>query len=194
LVERVLAVHKESRMDGENIKYSELMDQLANQLSADPKLVFRFFFVFSRFEYALKRAGFFKRDRKPAEADWKTFGKHLDDLLAATTEAKFKRAYLYLVEGEPLKRQVVAGSNNALRWEAACKGCGESEGEYLLRLVCTVRNTLFHGGKYAAPDGSFDDPARNNRLLESCLIILKQCLSLDAHVREFFEDAEVQPS
>ena len=39
----------------------------------DEKLVFQFLYTFSRFEYALKRAGYRGKDGNAAEAEWDRF-------------------------------------------------------------------------------------------------------------------------
>ena len=47
------------------------------QLNIDEKLLFDFFFVFSRFEYALKLAGYLCDKKKTATADWDKFAKNV---------------------------------------------------------------------------------------------------------------------
>ena len=46
--------------------------KVIDALTEDRDLVFRFFAVFSRFEYALKRSGFLKYQER-AEADWDAY-------------------------------------------------------------------------------------------------------------------------
>jgi hypothetical protein len=43
--------------------------------------------------------------------------------------------------------------------------------------VRTVRNNLFHGGK--SPSRPISEPARDQRLLESSLVVLHECLALN---------------
>lgn len=51
-----------------------MMSQLEWQ-GIDKELVVAFFFEFSRFEYALKRAGFLNKNRNDAQPDWDCFAK-----------------------------------------------------------------------------------------------------------------------
>lgn len=58
--------------------------------------------------------------------------------------------------------------------------------EQILYLVRTIRNNLFHGGKF--PCGPVEDAGRDTKLLESCIIILRKCLSLDKDVYTCFRE------
>ena len=88
---------------------------------------------------------------------------------------------------KPPKTQIVSG--NDLGWRETPIGQGEHHESYVLRLVRTVRNNLFHGGKYPYPLGPVEDVARNERLLRSAVVILRQCLKLSKTVRNNFEEA-----
>lgn len=149
--------------------------------------VLQFLVTFSRFEYALKRAGFVKGDRYDnALPDWCRFAKErLDAWLVEITDAEFTKAKSYLL-CKPPRKQIFVKSQKIMQWQANSPRSGEGEAEYLLRLVKDVRNNLFHGGKY--PDGPVRDQARNRRLLQACLTILEKCLSLDVKVEHFFEE------
>jgi len=156
------------------------------------EIVWQFFVTFSRFEYALKRAGFVKGDNHGnALPDWGKFARErLDARIADTTDTEFTKARSYLLQ-EPPQRQIFVESNKSMQWRANSKRGSEGEGEYLLRLVRDTRNNLFHGGKYPAPDGPVNDQTlRNSQLLQACLTILKKCRSLDGDVKHFFEEHE----
>jgi hypothetical protein len=153
------------------------------------ELVLRFFATFSRFEYALKRAGFVRSDvYNNALADWQRFArKKGNTLLDDITDRKFVEARSFLLQ-EPPQKQVVTATDKRLRWQANPKRSEEGDAEYLLRLVRDVRNNLFHGGKY--PDRPVSERRlRNSMLLEACVTILEKCLSLDDDVKHFFEDS-----
>lgn len=151
------------------------------------EIVLQFFVTFSRFEYALKRAGFVKGDsHNNASADWCGFARErLNARLASITDTEFTEARSYLLH-EPPGKQIFVEAGRIVRWQANSQRSRECEGEYLLRLVKDVRNNLFHGGKY--PDGPVSNQARNKRLLQTCLTILEKCLALDADVKDFFEE------
>ncbi len=163
---------------------------LIRSLTGDnSEIVLQFFVTFSRFEYALKRAGFVRRgDHNNASADWCRFARErLDARLADITDTEFEEARSYLLH-EPPRKQIFVESEEIMQWRANSQRSRECEAEYLLRLVKDVRNNLFHGGKY--PDGPVSNQARNKRLLQACLTILEKCLSLDADVKHFFEEHE----
>jgi hypothetical protein len=154
-------------------------------LVEDKDLIFRFFAVFSRFEYALKRRGFLKKQEQ-AEADWDSYANQLRGQFATVKAPVFKTAWGYLTS-EPPKKQIV--NWNSLGWKATVRGNSESIESYLLRLVRTVRNNLFHGGKYPYPVGPMSDAGRDRRLIESALVVLEECLRLSPNVRQAFEEA-----
>ena len=154
-------------------------------LVENPELVFQFFIVFSRFEYALKRSGFL-RPKEPAEADWEGYAKGLRGKFAAVGKPAFQDACEYL-KREPPRKQII--DHGALGWKNTVQGEEESEECYLLRLVRTVRNNLFHGGKYPVPVGPVLDATRNRHLIESCLTVLQECLRLSPNVKHAFEEA-----
>ena len=159
--------------------------QVIDGLVDERELVFKFFGVFSRFECALKRASFLKTQEK-AEVDWDKYANSIPGRFATVSEQGFKRACDFL-EKEPPRTQVV--TDGRLDWRDTPQGAGEIEERYLLRLVSTVRNNLFHGGKWPYPCGPVADVARNRQLLEAGLVVLEQCLLLSPAVGEAFEEA-----
>jgi hypothetical protein len=152
--------------------------RMFTSLAEDMELIFRFFAFFSRFEYALKRATFLKKKKK-AEPDWDKYANTLKGQLVKVNDKRCRSAYTYLKNAPP-QQQVVIGSQ--LTWEDSTQGHGEFEERYILRLVATVRNNLFHGGKYPYPIGPIPDVARNRKLLNASIVILEQCLILSPDV------------
>lgn len=164
---------------------SRRVDRLVLSLVDDKDLVFSFFAVFSRFEYALKR-GEFLANKEVAEADWNAYAKALRGRFETVSAAGFQDAIAFLRQAPPQKQVV---ENGELTWRDSAHGNGEALEAYVLRLVCTVRNNLFHGGKFPYPVATVPDVGRNRRLLESALTVLEGCLSLSPAVREKFEEA-----
>jgi hypothetical protein len=152
--------------------------------TADRDLAFQFFAFFSRFEYSLKRSNFLRASDK-AEPNWDTYANTLRGRFDAVQDQRFQAAVAFLL-AEPPKTQIVSG--NDLGWKNTVQGAGEYKERYVLRLISVVRNNLFHGGKYPYPFGPVDDAARDRRLLEAAISILKQCLDLSETVRTKFED------
>src|SRR5688572_1012862 len=94
------------------------------ELVADRDLVFAFFAVYSRFEYALKRARFLKPKRK-AEPDWDKFANSIRGMLFTVDDAQFQAALRYLL-AEPPRTQVIAPGGQ-LEWQPTNKGPGETD-------------------------------------------------------------------
>jgi hypothetical protein len=156
----------------------------------DHRLVLEFFYLFSRFEYALKRASFMRKGKEgrngiAAEANWDLYADSIKGRFATLISDDFKAAREFL-ESEPPKKQIV--QEGQLDWKASQIGEGESKELYLLRLVKTVRNNLFHGGKYplqVLPDTGVD---RNRRLICASIVVLRQCSQMTDGVGHFFRE------
>lgn len=150
----------------------------------DDAAVLQFFVTFSRFEYALKQAGFVRGDQSYATPDWDRFARERGNALFAEAENIELTEAITLLLREPPQRQIVR--NNKVTWEQNAKRNGEGNAQYLLRLVKDVRNNLFHGGKYPSRNVSGQE-LRNSRLLRACSTILEACLALDEDVKHYFE-------
>lgn len=161
---------------------------IIDSLADDRDLVFRFFAVFSRFEYALKRSSFVKKGRYgEALPDWGKYANELQGQFAVVQDERFKNACAY-IKKEPPKTQIVSRSQRDLSWKDTLPCKDDFEERYILYLVRTVRNNLFHGGKYEYPVGPVEDVARNHHLLESALAVLKQCLALSSKVNTIYTE------
>jgi len=154
-------------------------------LAPDADIVFQFFAFFSRFEYSLKRSGFLKPGER-AEVNWDAYANTLRGRFAEMENHTFREAIDFLRRESP-KTQVV--DQGELSWRDTVQGTGECHERYILRLVQTVRNNLFHGGKYPLPLGPVTDVARNRHLLQASIAVLSECLKLSECVRAMFEDA-----
>ncbi len=140
-----------------------------------------FFFAFSRFEYALKHAGYLKPNRRGAEPDWDAFGDAIEQRYSIRESPELAKAVRYLLD-EPPKRQVVR-DDGSLDWEDLPEE-NVKEIRWLLLLIRRVRNNLFHGGKY--PYMPLPEPARDTQLLESGVVVLEACLTWDDKVRRYY--------
>jgi hypothetical protein len=153
----------------------------------DRKLTLAFFAVFSRFEFALKDTGFVKAGRHgEATPAWTEYADELRGQFAAIQEPRFVNACAFLRDTPP-RRQVVA--NGRLRWEDTRPSQGESDERYVLRLVRTVRNNLFHGGKFPFGIGPDPDAVRNRQLLKAGMAVLERCLVLSPKLQRSYEHA-----
>lgn len=159
-------------------------DKVIDALVMDRNLVLRFFATFSRFEYSLKRSGFLKHGNK-AEPNWDEYATSLRAKFLQVQDSVFQDAVAFLLK-EPPKTQVVSEHN--LDWKPTSLATGEDHETYVLRVVRTVRNNLFHGGKFPTPVGAMEDVGRNRRLLEASILVLHQCLQLCPKLRAVFEE------
>ena len=147
-------------------------------------LVHNFLLFFARFEYAMKRAGFLKGDEKKAEADWDKLAVDLRATFGTSTSVKFNEAVEYLCKHPPKKQIVIEGK---LDWAAARQDQSESKSQYVLRLVRSVRNNLFHGGKFPEPTGPIAESARDRELLKHSLSVLTGCVGLEPRLQPWFK-------
>lgn len=136
----------------------------------DAELVFRFFWRFATLECALKREGFAAGDEgDPASVDWRRFAREIDGAFGRYGREGFAHALALLTFRAP-KRQVMRKGRPV--WEPVSSNARSQE-ELALRYVRTVRNNLFHGGKY--PDGPVEEIERNRELMEAALVVVEAC-------------------
>lgn len=158
--------------------------RLLDAIALDRELVFNFFAVFSRFEFALKRTtGYLAGNERGAKANWSEYANAIRGRFSDVPSDEFSEAVAFLTASPP-KKQIVA--DGVIRWRASVKDAGESEEAFVLRLVKTVRNNLFHGGKF--PEGPIEDVARNSRLLRASITVLLQCLELSPEVARWYRE------
>lgn len=179
-------VSKAPGIESDFIQMRQFLDGV--DLSTD--LITEFFFVFSRFEYALKRAGYVRSNHQGyAEANWAGFARSVRRLYERDRDQNptFSAAVDYLLDNPP-KCQVV-GTNRSLEWADLDRRQGQTEIGWLLVIVRAVRNNLFHGGKYPSPSGHVREPARNPNLLNYSLVVLQTCLCWESNVRNKYMTA-----
>ena len=163
------------------IDWQSLLEKLEIE---NKDIVFSYFVVYSRFEYALKRSDCIKKSRSGVSADWEKFIKNIKSLFDQNRTNDLSVAVSYLLENPPEIQEI----------DQACQlifvpHITTTQGPIPLRLYhCTriVRNNLFHGGKYH--DGPRKDMARDSELLRYCHIILQEFLYLDKALKGVFEE------
>ena len=141
------------------------------------QLVYDFFFAFSRLEFALKAAGFRRRDRNDAaQPDWAAFiRKHQGHYQLSNGDNKLLRS--------PPKRQCL-DRKNRLVWKDLVFESGDSSLKKVSLILRTIRNNLFHGGKYG--HRSWDDPKRVTFLLQNGLESIDCLKETDSKVKRIF--------
>jgi hypothetical protein len=161
--------------------FDKIRERVEERISDLPQqeLVCHFVGMFSRFEYALKATGFFKRPKPPktkrrAEPDWDAFAESLKSRLRDVPNESVKEAIEYF-DAQPPKKQVIVEGVLTLDDRRA----REHNDKELLMLVRQVRNNLFHGGK---PDVGM----RSQNLLRHAETLMIAALLLNDDVRKAF--------
>jgi hypothetical protein len=140
-------------------------------LNVPRALTLEFMATFARFEFALKKSGYARGDDSQVSPNWDAFANDLAKLDAAVL-APVLGTCQYLQQHPP-KKQVL--DKGLLRWVDRQGTSGSAIGNALLS-VRTVRNNIFHGGKF--PDGMIMDPLRDEQLIRDCLAVLNSLLLL----------------
>jgi hypothetical protein len=145
------------------------MAAIIDQFDIPRDLTVEFLGTFARFEYALKRSGYVKGNEKRIDADWDRLCQELASA-DPTALAPILASCGYL-RARPPKKQVL--DNGQLAWRVRGASGGSDIGELLLSLR-TVRNNVFHGGKF--PEGPVTDPLRDEQLIRDCLAVMQALL------------------
>lgn len=152
------------------------VESFRTQLGSAGDEVFAFFICFSKFECALKHAGYRCWDGKVLSPNWDKFAGDIAiefDKQVAKGERKIvNEAVKYFLNNPPRKQVLKDGG----LYCKDVKYAGGSLLKWLIPAVRRVRNNLFHGGKY--PYSDLEEPARNSLLLNYSLVILQECLAL----------------
>jgi len=158
------------------------IQRIAN--SDDRQLAWQFFVFFSRMEYALKRTRRYLKNVANAEPNWDRFGSDHDERFSGLLSLPLTQAVRYFEANPPRKQIQVDGS---MAWsEPRSRRANERLLPWLLLAIRTVRNNLFHGGKF--PLIPMPDPSRDRDLLVHALTVLNAALELDDEVRSNFFD------
>lgn len=153
------------------------LDGVYEQVTFDRELVFRFFTVFSLFEYALKQSGYL-RDGEDAEPNWDRFAEAIEAEFYPNQTEELRKAVDYLARFPPKKQVAVEGG---ILFRAAIL-TDRSITKKLSIYIRRVRNNLFHGGKFKY------DTDRDSRLIECALIVLEAWAVLDEKVKMNLEN------
>jgi len=154
-----------------------------DHLQVEPNLVCEFFGVFSRMEFALKESTFLRADRNSRAApDWGSFAEKYGEPLSSNKDRQLTEAIRCLLEKPP---EVQLVENNSIRWQHVdLRGSGD--GARAIDAVQRIRNNLFHGGKHSP----HSTPERDEKLIQSALIVLYACISLNEDLRFNYENSK----
>lgn len=155
---------------------------ILDTLNIPRELTLEFLGTFARFEFALKKAGYVEGDERRASAAWDAFANDVAKLEPSVLTSALDTCP-YLLQHPPKKQTLRDGR---LHWVERQGTSGSKIGDALLS-VRTVRNNVFHGGKF--PDGPIAEPLRDERLIRECLALLNTLLNspLPHDVAEHFK-------
>ena len=144
------------------------------------KTACEYFLLLSKLEYALKNADFVKgNDRDNAQPDWDKFFNDVQSKIKLDIESDDIQEFL----NHPPARQLFKGG--ILSWSKPQKIlCSDSR--RVLDTCLTIRNNLFHGGKYG--DGN---AGRNEVLLSAATKILTSAMNVHPQVKQNFDLADL---
>jgi hypothetical protein len=163
------------------------MEHYLQNVRIPKDLLLRFFLTFSRFEYALKAAGFLTADHKQARADWPRFARSVQPQFNLNNSPALGNACDLFIVNPPWKQVVIGGQ---LHWNTsvAVSSMSELEGiEHILLMIRRVRNNLFHGAQHNSD--VIEDEERKTKLIESAIVVLEECLALAPDVKKHYDDA-----
>jgi len=169
-----------------------MQEEPFGETTVSKELLLEFFLTFSRFEYALKATGYYKRrpvkppDWPKAEPDWDRFAASLRKIFNSTAKDGLLQACAFFNDSPP-NQQVL--NSHGVAWETPVHPNNESEIEFLLRMVRCVRNNLFHGGKYN--NDVHESKHRTEAFLRHALTILSACLKLAPQQAAAFREARM---
>jgi len=157
-------------------------ESLFKHLNVPMEMATEFLAVFSRMEYALKSTEF--ADGGPARVDpaWDRFANHIHERFIQLESAALTKSATFLLKQPPRKQVLQDGHLKFVEQEVECE---QRSTQQLLKMVRTVRNNLFHGGKYSS-DGEVEK-GRNEQLVAASLEVLKQCRLLHKGVSTSYE-------
>lgn len=150
-----------------------------NSINSIDLQAFAFFREFARCEYCLKVVGLRCINRKVPTANWGAFAKEVQPAFEKPSSAEIAAAIDYYL-AHPPKKQVLHGE--VLGWDDEQPN-HTSKAELILRLVCRVRNNLFHGGKF---NDNWFAPQRSEELFVHGISILRAAIAAHSKVSEAY--------
>ena len=160
--------------------------------SPDSLLAWEFFIFFARFEYSLKRKSeYLMHENGDAKPNWDKYASdvNVNKAFISTKSKELDDAIAFFIKTPPCKQITKDGE---LEWSDPQKW-NEKEPKliWLLGVVRTVRNNLFHGGKY--PLVLVREPSRDSELIKHALVILQHALSLNPDIENIFNEDFLNP-
>ncbi len=148
-------------------------------LKVTPQLICNFLAIFSRIEYSLKATIKYADDRRTkVDPAWDRFANQINENFLRIEDEELKGAIDYL-KNNPPQKQILSESKLVFKNQEI--DTSQKLTQQILLMVRTVRNNLFHGGKYHE---NIED--RDELLIKHSLKVLSECIKLDQDVYRFY--------
>jgi hypothetical protein len=157
-----------------NTLQTEFNQYFNNHFSTNEELL-KFFIVFSKFEYSLKKSGYLKQnERKTISIDWNRF---INDIKVNFEKLENKNIFTNIIKLKP-KKQIL--DNEKLSWIEINVNSNSIPLETIIDYVKCIRNNLFHGGKY--PNMVIKEYSRDSELLSLSVKVIHCIIELNPKV------------
>jgi len=158
------------------------MNNAFRHLHLPAELACEFLAVFARLEYSLKATDYASENGGNVSANWDRFANGVNEGFEQIKDEEFKAAVRFLLTRPPRKQ---VRRDGMLDFRDQVIDENQRTAQQVLLMVRTVRNNLFHGGKFL-PDGEREQ-GRNQELVNHSLTVLKHCVGLNERVRQCYE-------
>jgi len=145
----------------------------------DDDLILDFFIVFSRFEYALKEAGYIRSSK--AEVNWCDFIEKIETDFSLGPLGNPKNMDLF----KEFKTQTIC--EDKLDWRDFKFNEDNSNANNVVNVIRTIRNNLFHGGKTSEFCSGLNK-SRDEELMKYALKYIEILINSESNVRNHFYD------
>lgn len=158
------------------------MNHLFQQLHIPEGVTIEFMVTFSRMEYALKSTGYALGNERKVEPDWDRFANEIHEQFEQLDSEELVEAKILLLYSPPRKQVFQHGQ---VIFQDQALDQNQRTTQQIIRFVRTVRNNLFHGGKYLQT-GEIET-GRNEALTRASLKVIKACIELKEEVKQSYE-------
>ncbi|MBE6463525.1 MAG: hypothetical protein E7005_07230 [Alphaproteobacteria bacterium] len=142
--------------------------------------IIEFFVKFSRFEYALKKNGYYIFNKKTNIIIKTNFDKFASKYKKNKLSDKLQDFLIYL-DNNPVGKLKSDGTYDKSKESAS------SEIQRLMRYITIIRNNLFHGVKYSNLLG-VDEHQRNKKLITNGILAIDFFVELDDNVYSTYKE------
>jgi hypothetical protein len=146
---------------------------VSDHVQIDHELLLEFFLLFSYFEFELKNNGFARGDLERIAPEWDRFILSVENDFDSNYSSGIREAFEFFELNPPMRQVLINGSPG---WSSFPWNLSHTDFKNLINCVRTVRNNLFHGGKFN--NELFESSHRTTLLLTHSIVILNECIRL----------------